>query len=401
MNALRLTLAQLARRPLQTILVIVLLGLGVATLLALTVARAQFSEQLTRDARGIDLVVGAKGSPLQLILSALYHVDVPPGNVPLGALPGLRAQRLVKQAIPISLGDNYRGFRIVGTEAALIEHYGGMLREGVVWQGKLQAVIGAQAARETRLGLGGRFFGTHGLASDGFAHEDAEYRVVGVLAPTGTVLDRLILTDLASVWFTHEGETKDPEELKVLQGEREVTAILVQYASPLAAAVLPRQINADPKLAAAVPAAELARLFAVAGVGVEVIRVFALVLVGSSLLVLFVALMNALEERRYDFAVLRLLGSSRAKVAGLLLLETWTLAAGALVVGAVLAWGALAATATWLAQARSFSLSPWSLAGDAWWVPLLAVGVATAAAALPMWRVSRMSLHQTLAEGKE
>lgn len=400
MNALRLTLAQLARRPLQTALVIVLLGLGVATLMALTVARAQFSEQLTRDARNIDLVVGAKGSPLQLILSTLYHADVPTGNVPLTALSAVRAQRLVKQAIPISLGDNLRGFRIVGTEPEFVGLYGSSLREGRLWDGAMQAVVGADVARATRLALGDRFFGTHGLAADGFVHEDAEYRVVGVLRPSGTVLDRLILTDLASVWFTHEGEPKDAEELKVLQAEREVTAILVQYASPLAAALLPRQINADPKLLAAVPAAELARLFAVVGVGVEVMRIFALVLVGSSLLVLFVALMNALEERRYDFAVLRLLGSSRTRVASLLLIETWTLGAAAIVLGCVLAGIALATTSHWLAQARSFVLSPWSLATDAWWVPLAALGVVTAAALLPMWRVSRMSLHDTLAEGR-
>lgn len=400
MNALRLTLAQLARRPLQTALVIVLLGLGVATLMALTVARAQFSEQLTRDARNIDLVVGAKGSPLQLILSTLYHADVPTGNVPLTALSAVRAQRLVKQAIPISLGDNLRGFRIVGTEPQFVGLYGGSLREGRLWDGAMQAVVGADVARATRLALADRFFGTHGLAAGGFVHDDAEYRVVGVLRPSGTVLDRLILTDLASVWLTHEGEPKDAEELKVLQAEREVTAILVQYASPLAAALLPRQINADPKLLAAVPAAELARLFAVVGVGVEVMRIFALVLVGSSLLVLFVALMNALEERRYDFAVLRLLGSSRTRVASLLLIETWTLGAAAIVLGCVLAAVALAVTSHWLAQARSFVLSPWSLATDAWWVPLVAIGVTTAAALLPMWRVSRMSLHDTLAEGR-
>ena len=400
MNALRLTFAQLARRPLQTALVVVLLGLGVATLLALTVARAQFAQQLTRDARGIDLVVGVKGSPLQLILATLYHVDVPSGNVPLAALPALRAHKLVRQAIPVSLGDNLRGFRIIGTEPAFVAHYSGELREGRLWDNKMQAVIGADVAQATRLRPGDRFFGTHGLAADGFKHEDAEYQVVGVLRPTGTVLDRLVVTDLASVWFTHEGEVKDAEELKVLQAEREVTAILVQYASPLAAAMLPRQINADPKLMAAVPAAELARLFAVVGVGVEIMRVFALVLVASSLLVLFVALMNALEERRYDFAVLRLLGSSRARVASLLLIETWTLGAAAIVLGCLLAALTLAVASHWLAQARSFVLSPWALVTDAWWVPLAAIGVTTAAALLPMWRVGRMSLHQTLAEGR-
>ncbi len=130
MNALRIVLAQLARRPLQTVLAVVLLALGVATLTFVVLVQGQLSRQLARDAPGIDLVVGAKGSPLQLILSALYHVDVPTGNVPLAALDQLRRNRLVAQVIPVSLGDNFRGFRIVGTEPALIEHYGARLAAG-------------------------------------------------------------------------------------------------------------------------------------------------------------------------------------------------------------------------------------------------------------------------------
>jgi putative ABC transport system permease protein len=400
MNSLRLVSAQLARRPLQTVLVVVLLALGIATLLVLAALRQQLSEQLTRDARGFDVVVGAKGSPLQLILSALYHVDVPTGNVPLAALQTLRTQRLVKAAIPVSLGDNYRGFRIVGTEAALIAHYGAQLREGSLFRGKLDAVLGADVARATRLAVGATFFGTHGLASDGFVHDDATYRVVGVLAPTGTVLDRLILTDLASVWFVHEGEPADATERELLAAEREVTAILVQYASPLAAATLPRQINADPKLMAAVPAAEVARLFGVVGVAVDAMRAFALVLVAASVLVLFVALMNALEERRDDFAVMRLLGASRGKVAALLLLEAWVLALAALLLGVALALGALHLIAAMLAQARSFPLAPWALAAQAWWVPLLALGVSMVAAAVPAWRIMRMPLHDALAQAQ-
>ena len=124
MNAGRLIIAQLLRKPLQTVLA-VLLALGIATLVFVVLVQGQLSRQLTRDAQGIDLVVGAKGSPLQLILSAVYHIDIPTGNVPVAAMEQLRANRLIAQVIPVSLGDNFRGFRIVGTEPALIEHYGG------------------------------------------------------------------------------------------------------------------------------------------------------------------------------------------------------------------------------------------------------------------------------------
>jgi len=398
-TSLRFVLAQLARRPLQTALSVLLLALGVATLVFVLVVQSQFARGVVRDAQGVDLVVGAKGSPLQLILSAVYHVDVPTGNVPLAALEQVRAMRLVHSAIPISLGDNYRGFRIVGSEPALIAHYGGQLARGALWLDRMQAVIGAEVARATGLDLGRGFFGAHGLSPDGFVHDDAEYRVVGVLAPTGTVLDRLILTGLDSVWYVHEGYVRDPDELAIVQAEREVTAILVRYASALAAAVVPRQINAEPRLMAAVPAQEAARLFAVVGVGIDTMRAFAALLLASALLALFVALMNALEERRYDIAILRLLGASRQRVAVLMLLEAWLLAAAAVALGVLLASAALAAVGRALAQARSFALSPWDWPPEVAVVLALAFAVATAAALLPAWRASRMRVHDVLAQG--
>jgi putative ABC transport system permease protein len=399
MTALRYVLAQLARRPLQTALSVSLLALGVGTLLFVLLVQSQLTRNLTRDAQGVDLVVGAKGSPLQLILSAVYHVDVPTGNVPLAAVEQVRANRLVKSAIPLSLGDNFRGFRIVGSEPALIAHYGGRLAQGALWQGRLQAVIGAEVARSTGLRLGQAFFGAHGLSAEGAEHGDAEYRVVGVLAPTGTVLDRLLLTDLESVWFVHEGEAADADERHILQEAREVTAILVQYASPLAAAVVPRQINAEPALMAAVPANEVARLFAVVGVGIDTMRAFAAVLLGSALLALFVALMNALEERRYDIAILRLLGASRGRVAWLLLLEAWLLAGAAVLIGVALATVAVSVVAQALERSRSFPLSPFDWPFEAGAVLVVALVVATLAALLPAWRASRMQVHDALAQG--
>jgi putative ABC transport system permease protein len=399
MSDLRLIWAQLALRPLRTLLSVLLLALGVATLVFLLLVQSQLARALARDAQGVDVVVGAKGSPLQLILSTVYQIDVPTGNVPLATVAQLRANRLVASAIPISMGDNHQGFRIIGTEPALIEHFGARFASGRVFSDKLEVVAGAQAARVAGLAVGSTFLGTHGLAAGGFAHEDAQYRVVGVLAPTGTVLDRLLLTDLTSVWFTHEGEAADESERKLLEAEREVTAVLVRYASPMAAAIVPRQINAEPRLMAAVPANEVARLFAVMGAAIDTLRAFAGLLLASALLALFVALTNALDERRYDIAVLRLLGASPLRVAAWMLLEAWLLAAAAIVLGLALACAAVMVVAQWLAQARSFALSPLDWPPEVWVVIALALGVATLAAAMPAWRASRMNLHLTLAQG--
>lgn len=129
MTIFGLCIAYLRDRKLNTLLNILLLTLGVATLVLLLFSR-QLEGRLERDAQGIDLVVGAKGSPMQMILSGVFHVDAPTGNVPLETVDMLRRQRSVGQAIPLALGDNFRGYRIVGTEAAYPALYGAEIAEG-------------------------------------------------------------------------------------------------------------------------------------------------------------------------------------------------------------------------------------------------------------------------------
>ena len=399
MTTLGLVVAQLRRRPLQTVLGVALLALGIATLVFVVLAQSQLTRQLERDARNIDLVVGAKGSPLQLVLSAVYQVDVPTGNVPLATVDLLRGNRLVSQAIPLAMGDSYRGFRIVGTEPAFLELHEAALASGRMWSAPMQAVIGSEVARETGLAPGAEFLGTHGIAEGGAVHEDARYRVVGVLARTESVVDRLVLTDKASVWQVHEGDAADEVERRILEAEREVTAILVRYASPMGAAIVPRQINAESRLQAASPANEIARLFAVVGVGIETMRGFAWILIGSSLLALFVTLFNALEERRYDIAIMRLVGASGARVAWLLLLEAWLLAAAALALGLALGVAAVAVVDSWLVEARAFSLSATAIGPAMGLVVMVALAVATLAAVLPAWRAARMDVSRVLAMG--
>jgi putative ABC transport system permease protein len=319
--------------------------------------------------------------------------------VPLATLAQLRGNRLVAQAIPLSLGDSFRGFRIVGTELPYVDLHEARLAVGRRWERPMEAVLGAEVARTSGLAIGSTLFGTHGLAEGGAVHEDAKYEVVGILAPTGSVIDRLVLTDTASVWRLHEGEAVDAEERKTLEAEREITAVIVRYASPMAAAILPRQVNAESRLMAASPASEVARLFTVVGVGIETMRAFAWILVGSSLLSLFVTLFNALEERRYDIAIMRLLGAGRARIAGLMMLEAWMLAAMAMVLGLTIGLGAVAVVGHWLAAARAFTLSAAEFVPALGATALVALAVATLAAALPAWRASRMNVASTLAQG--
>ena len=249
-------------RPLDAALNVALLALGIGTICLVLLFSTQVGERLLRDARGIDLVIGAKGSPMQLILAGIYHLDAPTGNIPLAEARKLAANRMVKQVIPLALGDSYRGFRVVGAPHEYVAHYGGRLAAGRLWEAPMQVVLGAEVARATGLAVGAKFVGAHGIGEQGGdAHEEHPFEAVGVLAPSGTVLDRLVLTAIESVWEMHEEHGAAPDEAK-----REVTVALVSYASPLAAATLPRFINERTTMQAASPALETARLLRMVGV---------------------------------------------------------------------------------------------------------------------------------------
>ncbi len=214
MSPLQVAWSYLRANKLRTLLNVLLLALGVATIGFVLIVDSQIGDSFMRDVRGIDLVVGAKGSAIQLILAGIFHLDAPTGNIPLAAARDLEANPLIKKVIPLLLGDSFRGFRIVGTTPDYVSLYGGLLASGQLWQGKMEAVFGSSVAAATGIGVGGRFVGSHGLTEGGPVHGDSIYAVVGILEPTGTVLDRLILVNSESVWFVHEGNLTDPEEKK-------------------------------------------------------------------------------------------------------------------------------------------------------------------------------------------
>ena len=378
----------------------------------------ELEERLGRDARGIDLVVGAKGSGLQLVLSAVFHIDVPTGNVRLDDLRGIARHPMVAGVIPVSLGDSFRGFRIVGTTFEYVRHYRGRLAEGRGWERSMEAVLGARAARETGLRAGMEFTGAHGLEGDsGFHHDEDPYRVVGILHETGTVLDRLILVDTASVWEVHavHGARSEPagnagtaepapapapdsEEPGLPAGSGEITALLVKYRTPLAAFSLPRAINAETALQAASPAQQTARLFVLIGAGLDAFRAFAGLLAAASALSLFIALTHALHEQRYDVAVMRTLGASRTFIFRFVLSEAGVLGAAGAVLGVAAGHAAGLVLAGWLARARSIETGGFGWAPEEGLVVAAALALALAAALVPAVRAYRLDVAAILAE---
>lgn len=397
MSLWRLAWQLLWSRPLVASLNVAMLALGLGAMSLVSLTAEQLDQAVQRDLAGIDLVVGAKGSPLQLILAGVFHLDAPTGNMPLATLETLRQHPMVARVVPLSLGDSLRGYRIVGSTLDYLGLYQARLATGRPWQRPLEAVLGAEVARTLGLVAGQTFAGTHGLGEGGDAHGDTPYTVVGQLAPCGCVLDRLVLTDLASVWAVHEGHTAlDDEDRAALAAEREITLALVSYRTPLAAVTLPRWVNAMDGLQAASPALESARLLRMLGVGTEVLRAFGLLLLLVAGCSVFISLYHAVREREPDLAMLRMLGAPPSRVAGLVAAEALWLAGLGALAGLILGHGLTEVLGLILQQQRSLALTGW------WWSPsspglaALAGGLAISAAALPAWRAARLDVTQLL-----
>lgn len=385
-------------QPLTTLLNLLLLSLGLGAMCFVILTSEQIEQAMQRDLAGIDLVVGAKGSPMQIMLAGVFHLDVPTGNIPLQTLDKLRAQPLVARAIPLSLGDSLQGYRIVGSTPEYLDLYRAVLKEGQVWQAPLQAVLGAEVAQRTGLRVGSKFPGSHGLAVQGHEHGERPYTVVGVLERSGSVLDRLVLTGLESVWAVHE-HADEPADEKGNGHEvesREITMALVSYRSPIAAAMLPRWVNAQDGLQAAAPALETARLLRMVGAGTEVLRGFGALLLLAAGLSVFVAMLHAVRERRIDLAMMRMLGASAMRVAALVTTEALCLALLATLCGLALGHGLAAGLGYVLESQHSIAVS------GLWWsvwelsVPLMAVALALLSAAFPTWAAFRLDVTRLL-----
>jgi len=350
MSPFKISWKNIWSKPLNAALNILLIAFGTGILTVLLLASTQIEDKLEKNSKDIDLVVGAKGSPLQLILSSIYYIDFPTGNIPMKEAQKLMRNPFVKRAVPLALGDNYNGVRIVGTDSNYISLYGLKIQNGKFWEADLEATIGANVAKEQNLKVGDTFFGGHGLTEMSDQHKDHAYKVVGILTPQGNVTDNLILTGISSVWKMHEEhdenvndsihdehhERKDHEEVAHTDDDREYTSLLIQYRSPMAVAMFPQMVNQTTNMQAASPAQESTRLFSLIGVGVDTLQWFAVLIMFIAAISVFVNLYNSLKERSYDLAIMRTLGASKGKLFSLIILEGLILTLIGTLIGVVL-----------------------------------------------------------------
>lgn len=342
MTPLSLAYAAAASRPLQSWMAIIAMAAGVALLCASFLLSGALAQALNKSAQGIDIVVGAKGSPLQLVLSSVYHTDIPVGNIDEHDIEKLKSDPRIQTIIPLVIGDSYKGWRVVGATSDYMSLYKAEIQKGKIFGQPFDVVAGSA----TGLEVGDEFSASHGLAESGDVHDDHHYTVAGVLKSTGTALDRLLLTQIASVQelHTHHGHEEEAHD------EHQVTALLLKVRSPSDLMNLPRHINKSSDLQAAVPAYEMARLSRSLGMGQDVLTAFAIGLIILSALMILSTLTTSLAARRYDIAVLRVLGATPARLMLIVGYEALLLGSAGTVLGLmaghILAYGAIGMIST-------------------------------------------------------
>lgn len=414
MNLLNISWRNLNDKRMNSFLSCLLMSLGITIISLLLLLNKQLDDQFKKNIRGIDMVVGAKGSPLQLILSAIYQIDSPTGNISMDEANFLTKNPLVKTAIPLSMGDNYKSFRIIGTNKKYLDHFEAKIAQGKLFEKSLDVVVGAKAAAVTGLKLGDTFSGTHGYDDNGDVHNDKKYKVVGILAYSNSVADQVILTPLESVWSIHEhaagampatpmiglqgvaGDEKptegEPEEKK------EITAMLIKFRNPMGLIALPRLINANTKMQSALPSIEINRLFSLLGVGIDTLRFIALAIIIISGISVFVSLYNSLKERRYELALMLSMGATRIKLFLLLLLEGLIISLIGYIIGIALSRVGMWALGSGVEKSFHYDLKAMMLLPEE--IALLggAILIGLIAAGIPSLGVYNINISKTLAD---
>lgn len=437
MNIFLLSIKNIVSKPLSTGLSLILLSLGVALISLMLHIDRHLQAQMSTNIRGIDMVVGAKGSPLQLILSAVFQVDVPTGNIRLSEARTLQKNRLVEYGIPLSYGDSYESFRIVGTTDKYPEIYTMEMAEGRLWASSLEVSIGAAVAEKTGLKVGDTFLGSHGLSEGGHVHEDQYYVVKGIFHPSGSVIDQLILTGLESVWDIHdnhsdhqseeshqeehtdgdrieEDHAHDSEEANSKSaysddheghshdapGEegREITAMLVKFRSPLGMVQLPRMINEKTNMQAALPNYELLKLFSLMGIATTTLNIIAFIVILVSGISVFISLYLSLKGRTFEMALLRTYGASRQQLLGMVFQEGVLVAFSGFVLGLLLSRGGLGIISVLLKSDYRYEFSDMALIKGEGYLFLITLSIGFLAALIPAITVFKIDLSKSLSD---
>jgi len=442
-------------RKLTTIMTILSVALAVGLISAVLVMREETRKRFEEEGDEFDIVVGAKGAPLQLVLSSVYFLDAPTGNIRMSDLETVRQDDRVKSAYPILLGDSYQGtYRIVGTDRGLMDHVFERsmktpfkLADGRYFEKSMEAVIGARVAEETGLKVNDTFVGTHGYVKSDFAHvhEADPYTVVGIMEPSQTPNDRAVFCDMKSVWDIHAHEPVDllwedteapledaaahdaggehedhgddaheghPEEEGHDHAEGEahghahdhgdnpmITAVLVTLRSPTERFEFMRYVNDTTSIMAAVPILEIQKLYnQFLGMAKAVLLAIGYLVVVISALSILIGLYLSIIQRKRDLAVMRALGASAGEIFGAVIIEAFWISVLGLIagwfLGSIVCWG----LSGYLTERTGFTIPAFTVTAEMVTAYSIVLLMGMLAGILPAWQAYRTDIARDLAE---
>lgn len=348
---MRIVLRSMRQHALSTIITVISVGLASGLVMAVFSIKEQSYAAFTGGPVGFDAVLGARGSQLQLVLNTVFHLETSPGNIPFSMYQAIAKDPGVELAIPYAVGDNYEGYRVVGTSAELFtkfEYSAGRkfaFAEGRVFEEEEhEAVIGSFVAQKTGLRVGSKFTPYHGLTNDSAkAHED-EYTVAGVLEPSNSPSDRVVWIPMEGLYrmsghvLRGTGRNYTPQADSAIPVEHlEVSAVMLKLNDPTAGIYLDQAINRQGKSATlAWPIGRvMADLFGKIGWMNNVLAMIAYLVVVVAAGSILASIYNTMNERRREFAILRSLGARRTTVFSAIVLEASTITAVGALVGFV------------------------------------------------------------------
>ncbi|GLB51898.1 peptide ABC transporter permease [Neptunitalea chrysea] len=392
MSLWRLAIKNMLFKPLNTFLSILLLALSVALISGSFHLKKLYENQITANILDIDMVIGAKGSPLQLVLSSVLHIDAPTGNINYDKAKQLTRNVYIKSAVPISYGDNYKGYRIIGSTPEFLKVYHASILEGQLFSKVKELVVGYELARQLHLKIGDKITSSHGL-TEGIEEHDDKLIITGILKPTGTIIDQLLITPLETVWHVHEHKG---EELEA--HEKEITAMLVSFKNPMAMLQMPRRVNAVPGMQAALPKFELDRLYGLMGVGFKAISMIGLAILLVSGLSIFISLYRVIKERKYEIALMRTYGASRLQLFIIVLIEGFLVGVIGVLGGFILSKLALNVLKNYIETGYKLNVKVLFLLPEEGYVILGVFGTIILATLLAVIPIFKMNVSKVLAD---
>ena len=403
MNIFKLSIKNIFNKPLSSFISLSLLILGIGIISLLLQLNTLIKDQMDNNLRGIDMVVGAKGSPLQLILSSVYHIDSPTGNISLEDAENISKNRMVGSSIKILYGDNHKGFRIVGAEKKFIELYKGVIKEGKEWNSPYEVLVGSKVYEKLKINLGDNLVSSHGLRETGQSHDEGTFKVVGLLEPSNSVIDQLIITSPESVWdihdtHNHKNDDEHDHENEHAHDDREITAMLIKFKSPMNIIQFPRQINENTNLQAAVPSYEISRLFKLFGFGIETLSYLAYLIIIVSGFSLFINLFNSMRERKYEMALIRTLGASRFQLSTMIIFESLVLTISGFVLGLLFSRFGVMLVSSLMEESINYNLNSFKILNEEYWLLGLSILIGIISSLIPAVQVYKMNISKILAD---